>query len=331
LIAGAAGFIAISSLACALTALRQGCAVEPYVWVDNPLAASPAASFAWHLVLALIFASAATLSLYGRELAIVRLGVAAVLGLVGLIAVKDIAVFYGLLAANHIQSSSPLPLSTCVLALLSGLAVAVCRRRTGNAIRLRSALLDLLGGVSGALAIVLLHLVTFGATNYTRAADVAVVLGAKVYSDGTPSTSLADRLDTGIELYKAGYVRYLLMTGGTGVEGCNEALAMRDYATAAGVLEHDILVDTDGMNTLASAQNCRTILSERQLHSVLLVSHYFHLARCKMAFADQGIRCTTVPARMSRRLVYEPFFLFRECVAYPLYCMKRPLRNLGDD
>lgn len=175
--------------------------------------------------------------------------------------------------------------------------------------------------------LVLSHLVTFGTTDYTRPADAAVVLGAKVYPDGTPSLALADRVQTGINLFREGHVRILIMSGATGVEGQNEAEVMRRIAVRAGVPDSSILVDERGANTSQSARHCARILTERRLATVLLVSHYYHLARAKMAFAEQGVVCFTVPARMSRRLAREPYFVLRECAAYMAYCAARPFRG----
>ncbi len=43
--------------------------------------------------------------------------------------------------------------------------------------------------------------------------DTAIVFGAGLRSDGSPSGMLADRLDAAIELYKSGKAHRLMMTG----------------------------------------------------------------------------------------------------------------------
>jgi len=327
---GAAVIIAITSLAAAASTLRSGAPVEPYVWIQNPLGSSTPSSAIWHLVLASAFGASGLLLMRKKNHPsacwVQRTVLAALTGL-AVLSLKDAAVFYWLIARQRIDSSLPVPLSLCITGLIAAIIVLL---RAGDDTSHTSAWIKtpiiLLGSVSGAAAIVLLHLLTFGSTDYTRFADVAIVLGAKVYPNGTPSTSLADRLRTGIELYNAGRVNYLLMTGATGPEGCNEALAMREYAVAAGVPADRILVDEYGFNTLASARNCRPILDAHGLSSALVVSHYYHLARCKMTFAAQRVSCTTVPARMSKRLVKEPYYVARECAAYLAYSVVRPFR-----
>jgi uncharacterized SAM-binding protein YcdF (DUF218 family) len=81
------------------------------------------------------------------------------------------------------------------------------------------------------------------------------------------------------------------------------------------------------ITSLASARNCRPILDDHGLSTALNVSHYYHLARCKLAFAEQRVSCTTVPARISMRLCNEPYFVLRECVAYLTYSVSRPFRR----
>jgi hypothetical protein len=81
-----------------------------------------------------------------------------------------------------------------------------------------------------ALLFPLAQMAFFGTTDYRRPADVAVVLGAKVTADGSLSTALEDRVRTAVDLYKAGLVSRLIMSGGVGESGFDETIAMRNRA-----------------------------------------------------------------------------------------------------
>ena len=50
-------------------------------------------------------------------------------------------------------------------------------------------------------------------------AQCAIVLGARVYTNGTPAPMLTDRLQTGIRLYKLGKVDKILLSGDHGQTG----------------------------------------------------------------------------------------------------------------
>ena len=326
-LSGASLIVALTSFASALSALRWQRAAEPCVWISNPFGNGEWASVTWNSLLTVVlgFAAAAVLI---REPP-VRLSRAACCGLIALAlrSVFDAVVFFRVVAREEITSSLPVPLSLGVLAVL--LADVWLLRRTAPSDHERNwitTLLTIAGMGFGQVLMIALHVLTFGSTDYRRDADVAVVLGAQVRSDGSLSLALSDRLDTAAELFREGRVRFVLVSGATGVEGINEATAMRGYLIEAGLPADRLLVDPEGVNTLATARNSRRLMAEHRLTSALVVSHYFHLARCKLLFEEQGIAAVTVPARMSRRLMLEPYYFARECVGYLWYALTRPLR-----
>ncbi len=120
-------------------------------------------------------------------------------------------------------------------------------------------------------------------------ADLAVVLGNKVNPDGNPSEMLQARLDRTVELYREGYFRLILVSGGHGKEGYDEPVVMRHSLEKAGIPPSAIFEDNGGLTTWDTAQNTARFLREHHLQSVLIISQYFHLPRCRMAFAKAGI------------------------------------------
>lgn len=104
-------------------------------------------------------------------------------------------------------------------------------------------------GVFIAISLLGFLIIFDGLSDDVQSSDVAVILGSKVEITGRPSARLAARLDRGIELYKAGMNQTLIVSGGTGTEGFNEALIMRDYLSGMGVPLSGIIVDGMGFNT----------------------------------------------------------------------------------
>jgi uncharacterized SAM-binding protein YcdF (DUF218 family) len=160
-------------------------------------------------------------------------------------------------------------------------------------------------------AILLLHLFSFGATDYTRPAAAIVVFGARVYTDGEPSLALRDRVRHGVRLFHAGVAPKLILSGAP-----EEVPAMRQLALQGRVPEAALVLDPEGVNSYATLANLR----ER---NVVAVSHYYHLARIKLTARRMGIACATVPCPMSRRLAKEPYFVARECAAFVSYYLFR--------
>jgi len=77
----------------------------------------------------------------------------------------------------------------------------------------------------------------------------AIVFGAGLRRDGSPTTVLADRVSTAVSLYQQGKVNTLLMSGSSNKTGYDEAAAMLEFALQLGVPQEDILVDSKGDRT----------------------------------------------------------------------------------
>jgi vancomycin permeability regulator SanA len=166
----------------------------------------------------------------------------------------------------------------------------------------------------------LAQIYSFGTTDYRRPADVAVVLGAKAFSDETCSVTLADRVITGADLYHAGLVTKLIFSGGPNRGGGHEVEAMRRLAVRLGIPDADIILDKQGLNTHATAQNTTRMFPALGAHRVIAVSHFFHLARIKLSYRRAGQEVYTVPVAHPRMHPREyPFLIFRETVAFWVY------------
>ncbi|HWW02814.1 MAG TPA: YdcF family protein [Candidatus Acidoferrum sp.] len=149
-----------------------------------------------------------------------------------------------------------------------------------------------------------------------------IVFGARVYADGHPSVALADRVRTACELYRQGLTRKLIFSGGPGDGAIHETESMRRMAIGLGVRPEDILTDREGLSTQATVRNTKRLLRETGSSRVLVVSHFFHLPRIKLAFQRAGIEVYTVPARESYVLRQLPFNMAREVAALWVYYVK---------
>jgi SanA protein len=104
----------------------------------------------------------------------------------------------------------------------------------------------------------------------------AIVFGAGLRRDGTPTTVLADRVATAASLYHEGKVTSILMSGSISGDHYNEPVAMRSLAIDLGVPVKDILIDTGGTRSL---NTCQRALQEFGIKHALLISQRFHLPR----------------------------------------------------
>jgi SanA protein len=124
-------------------------------------------------------------------------------------------------------------------------------------------------------------------------APVAIVLGAGLYRNGTPMPVLADRVATAVDLYKAGIVKKLLLSGDNRFPEYNEPEAMRQLAVQLGVPDSDLVLDYAGRRTYDSCYRARFIFGVKK---AILVSQEFHLPRAVYLCNQMGIDSTGVIA-----------------------------------
>ena len=106
-------------------------------------------------------------------------------------------------------------------------------------------------------------------------ADCILVLGAGV--DGTRlSDMLADRVNTGIDLYKSGAAPKILMSGDHGRENYDEVNAMKSYAIENEVPSSDIFMDHAGFSTYESMYRARDVFKAKK---IIIITQKYHLYR----------------------------------------------------
>lgn len=117
-------------------------------------------------------------------------------------------------------------------------------------------------------------------------ADCILVLGAGLKPDGTPNHMLEDRLEKGIELYKAGAAPKLLLSGDNGQAAYDEVNAMKEYALNAGIPSRDIFMDHAGFSTYESMYRAREIF---QVKKAIIITQRYHQYRALYMARGFGI------------------------------------------
>lgn len=124
-------------------------------------------------------------------------------------------------------------------------------------------------------------------------AQVALVFGAGLRRDGSPTAILRDRLQSAADLYNHGIVQKLLLSGDNSYLDYNEPGAMREYALALGIPEKDIVLDYAGRRTYDSCYRAKEIFG---IKTAILVTQPFHLPRAVFTCRALGIEATGFPA-----------------------------------
>ncbi len=122
---------------------------------------------------------------------------------------------------------------------------------------------------------------------------VAIVFGAGLQGDGRPTAVLRDRVAAAADLYFAGKVQKILMSGDNRFVDYNEPGAMQEFAIELGVPEEAIVLDFAGRRTYDTCYRAKAIFGVQE---ALLVTQKFHLPRALFTCKALGINASGVIA-----------------------------------
>lgn len=120
---------------------------------------------------------------------------------------------------------------------------------------------------------------------------VAIVFGAGLWRNGSPTPVLSDRVARAVELYKAGKVEKLLLSGDNRFVDYNEPEAMRQLAMSMGVPAEAIVRDYAGRRTYDTCYRAKAIFG---VEHAILVTQGFHMARALYTCNHLGVESTGV-------------------------------------
>ena len=126
---------------------------------------------------------------------------------------------------------------------------------------------------------------------------VAIVFGAGLRRDGTPTPILRDRVQTAADLYFGGKVEKILMSGDNRFEYYNEPESMRQYALSLGVPDAAIALDYAGRRTYDTCYRAKAIFGASE---ALLVTQKFHLPRALFLCNALGLKSYGIEADNNR-------------------------------
>ena len=110
--------------------------------------------------------------------------------------------------------------------------------------------------------------------------NIAVVLGAAVWSDNLPSPSLSGRVDKVIELVDSAYAGKILLTGGNAPGEMSESQVAYEYAKSKGV--NPKIVSQESLTTSIIEQISyikSNLIYNKNIDEVIVVSGAYHLIR----------------------------------------------------
>ncbi len=124
--------------------------------------------------------------------------------------------------------------------------------------------------------------------------DVALVLGTSAFTRGhARNPHFEHRITAAAQLFQAGRVRHLLLSGDNGTRGYDEPAEMQQSLEAQGIPATSLTRDDAGFRTLDSMVRARKVFGLRRL---TIVTDRFHCARAVFLARHFGLEAVAYPS-----------------------------------
>jgi SanA protein len=160
---------------------------------------------------------------------------------------------------------------------------------------------------------------------------VGLVFGTARTNNGLPNIFFTRRITAAADLYTAGKIEKILVSGDNGTESYNEPQDMREALIEKGVPEEDIILDYAGFSTLDSVIRAKEVFGQT---SYTVISQRFQNERTVFIGRHHdieiiGYNTTEIPFRVAPR-VYIREYAARVKLILDLYILRREPKFLGD-
>ena len=151
--------------------------------------------------------------------------------------------------------------------------------------------------------------------------DAGVILGAAVWSGDRPSPVFRERIQRGYELFNAGIVEFLVLTGGNAPNELTEAEVGKRELLKLGVPATSIALEEETSSTVEQILFIRDELSKQKWESFVIITDQFHLKRALEICAFNDIEAVGIPSDSPLGPYNLAVYHVRESAALILYWM----------
>lgn len=127
--------------------------------------------------------------------------------------------------------------------------------------------------------------------------DCAVVCGYHANIDGTPSSVMRTRVEKAAELWKAGKVRFLILSGGPVFHEYVEADVMQEYARELGIPEECLLTEPKALCTYDNLRYAKELMEAHGLQNCVVVTNAWHLRKADHYARKAGLDYVMCPTK----------------------------------
>lgn len=149
-----------------------------------------------------------------------------------------------------------------------------------------------------------------------KKADVAVILGAAVWSKTKASPIFASRIWKACNLYNAGTVKKIQVTGGNAPGELSEAEVAYRLLTKYGVEPQDIWLEKKTSSTSEQIEFIKeNLVKRRNMHRIVIVSDHFHLKRVMENCRFFNVEADAIASDLKLSWEKSSYYRFRDSMA----------------
>lgn len=147
--------------------------------------------------------------------------------------------------------------------------------------------------------------------------NIAVVLGAAVWSGNIPSPTLSSRIDKALELLNESFAGKIVLTGGKAPGELSEAEVALEYARVKGIDTSKVVIEN---TTSSTSDQIRWISNElineaNKFTDIIIVSDAYHLPRVIEISKFFNLDIKVAESTHKQEFKDKIFTKIRECIA----------------
>jgi len=155
---------------------------------------------------------------------------------------------------------------------------------------------------------------------FSGSGNVAVVLGAAVWSNNQPSPTLASRIDKAARLYKKNMVNKIQLTGSNAPGELTEAEVALNYLLNKDVDTADIFIENQTTSTTEQIRFVKNnLVASETFDNIFIISDQYHLVRVNEISRFYNLEVIVVASDIELSFDNMLYNMARECIALAIF------------
>ena len=173
-------------------------------------------------------------------------------------------------------------------------------------------------------ALIISGIMVYASYRIPQDGSTVITLGAMVRPDGTPSSSLRERINACYDYLAENKNSVAVLSGGKGDnEPMSEAQCMYDYLVDMGIHKDRLFIEDKSVNTESNMKNSYKLIEENNLNrNVAIATDNYHQLRAKIIARRIGVTESVGAVNSDSPLSVFPTYWVREWFAIPVELMK---------